>query len=174
MIIIAFVVAIMVIGLLGLAATRPDTLSIQRVTEIKAPPERIFALINDFHHWPRWAPQDRMDATMQRTFSGPADGLGARSDWVSQGQAGSGSMEVIESTAPRQITVRVRFIKPFAALNTNQFTLEPMPEMTRVIWTMHGTNPYIAKVLSLFLNMDRMLGKHFEAGLQSLKELAET
>jgi len=82
-------------------------------------------------------------------------------------------MEIIESTAPFKITVRVDFVKPFEAHNINEFTLQPMNDMTRVTWAMHGTKPYIAKVMSIFVNMDRVLGKHFEAGLQSLKALSE-
>jgi hypothetical protein len=38
---------------------------------------------------------------------------------------------------------------------------------------MHGPNPYIGKVMQIFFNMDRMVGKDFEAGLANLKTLAE-
>ena len=58
--------------LLVLAATRPNTIRVQRSTLIGAPAEKVFALINDFHEWPRWAPQDREDPSMQRTYSGAA------------------------------------------------------------------------------------------------------
>ncbi|HEV3244307.1 MAG TPA: SRPBCC family protein [Chthoniobacterales bacterium] len=170
---IAIIFVVVLIGILGFAATKPNTLNIQRVADIKAPPERIFALINDFHNWQAWAPQDKMDSTMKRTFGGIVSGKGASSEWVSKGNAGSGRMEIIESTPPFKVTVRVDFVKPFEAHNINEFTLEPMDDMTRVTWAMHGTKPYIAKVMSIFLNMDRMLGKHFEAGLYSLKTLSE-
>jgi hypothetical protein len=39
---------------------------------------------------------------------------------------------------------------------------------------MHGPNPYIAKVMHLILNMDRLIGKDFETGLANLKTAAET
>jgi len=170
---IIIIVVLALVGILVFASTKCDTFNIQRVADIKAPPERIYALISDFHRWQHWAPQDKMDPTMERTFGGAASGQGAFSEWISQGKAGCGRMEITEATAPFKITVRVDFARPFKARNINEFTFEPMNDMTRVTWTMHGTKPFLAKVMSVFLNMDRMLGKHFEAGLHSLKTLSE-
>jgi hypothetical protein len=53
------------------------------------------------------------------------------------------------------------------------FTLQPEGATTRVTWTMQGTNIYLMKVLSVFINVDREAGKHFEAGLRNLKAAAE-
>jgi len=171
--IIAITIVLVLIGILAFASTKPNSLNIKRVADIKAPPERIFALIDDFHNWQDWAPQDQMDPTMKRMFGGSLSGKGAFSEWISNRGAGCGRMEITESTAPCKITVRVDFVKPFAVCNINEFTLEPMDGMTRVTWAMCGTNPYIAKVMSIFVNMKRLLGKHIEAGLHSLKTVAE-
>ena len=69
--------------------------------------------------------------------------------------------------------MRTEFLKPFVAHNTNVFTLRPEGESTRVTWTMQGTNIYLMKVLSVFINVDREAGKHFEAGLRNLKTAVE-
>src|SRR5208283_1713291 len=110
----------LIAALLILAASRPDTFNIQRSRTIQAPPEKIFALINDFHHWSQWAPQDREDPTMRRTFTGAESGIGAISDWNSSGSAGAGRMEITESTPPQKILVKVDFVKPFEAHNVNE------------------------------------------------------
>ena len=47
----AVVVALPVAALLGYAATKPDTFEVRRSANIKAPPERIFAILNDFQRW---------------------------------------------------------------------------------------------------------------------------
>jgi hypothetical protein len=47
--IIGIVIVVLIAGVLILAATKPDTFRIQRAASIKAPPEKIFALINDFN-----------------------------------------------------------------------------------------------------------------------------
>jgi hypothetical protein len=62
---IAAGVAIMAGIVLVFAATRPGTFRVQRSIEIDAPSVTVFALINDFHNWSRWAPQDKEDLSMQ-------------------------------------------------------------------------------------------------------------
>ncbi len=52
------VIAILVAGVLLFAATKPGSFRIQRSMSIQAPPEKVFALINDFHNWKLWAPQE--------------------------------------------------------------------------------------------------------------------
>jgi hypothetical protein len=172
--VIAIIIVVVLFVILGLAATKPDTISIERTIDIRAGPERIYALVNDFRNWHAWAPQDKMDSTMSRTFGGATSGVGAYSEWTSSGKAGNGRMEITESMVPVKITVEVDFIKPFVAHNVNQFTLEPLNDVTKVTWGMRGTNPFIVKMMSVFINMDSMMGKHFEAGLRSLKALAES
>jgi uncharacterized protein YndB with AHSA1/START domain len=156
-----------------LAATRPKTFRIQRSLQIQASPETVFALIDDFHQWRRWAPQDRDDPSLTRTFAGVESGVGAASQWQSTGSAGKGKMTIVESVAPARIVIEVEFVKPLAAHNRNEFTLEPAGGATNVTWRMEGSNVFVMRVMGLFMNMDKMLGKHFEAGLRNLKAAAE-
>jgi len=172
--IIAFLVVAALAGVFLLALTKPDVITVQRATDIKSTPDRVFSYLNDLRHWPAWAPQDRMDPTMTRTFSGAAQGKGACSEWTSKGRAGAGRMEITESAAPGKITVTVRFVRPFSAHNVNEFILERHGEVTRVTWTMRGTAPLILRLMSIFADVDSMMGKHFETGLHSLKVLAES
>ena len=137
---VVIVLAVLVAAVLAYAATRPDMIRITRSTVIKASPEAIFALINDFHNWIRWAPQDREDPSMMRTHSGPTSGVGSISDWESKGSAGKGRMSIVEASPPTKISIKVDFVKPFEAHNLNQFTLEPDGSSTKVTWTMQGTN----------------------------------
>jgi hypothetical protein len=112
---IAAVLAFVVI----FAATRPDTFRVERSVTIDAAPEKIFPFIDDFHNWPDWAPQDKEDPSMNRTYNGAASGKGAVSDWASSGSAGKGRMSIIESTPAQRVVVKVDFVKPFAAHNLN-------------------------------------------------------
>ena len=170
---IIIIVAVLIAAVLALATTKPKTFEVQRSISIKAPREKIFALINDFHSWSGWAPQDKLDPTMNRTYGGAANGKGAVSEWNSTGSAGKGRMSITESVPPSMISIKVDFVKPFEAHNINEFTLEPDGALTKVTWTMHGTNLYIMKIMSIFVNMDRIVGRHFESGLDNLKTVAE-
>jgi uncharacterized protein YndB with AHSA1/START domain len=170
---VVIAIAVALAAFLLFAAARPDTFRVQRSAIIQASPETIFALINDFHQWPRWAPQDKEDATMTRTFSGAESGVGAVSGWNSRGSAGKGGMSIIESVPGKIVSVKVDFLKPFEAHNINEFKLESAGPSTNVTWSMQGTNLFVMKVMSLFVNMDKVAGKHFEDGLANLKAAAE-
>lgn len=170
---IAIALVVVAGALLAFAATRPDTFRVQRTATIDAPPEEIFALINDFHRWRSWSPYEKLDPAMKRTHSGAASGRGAVYAWESEGKAGVGRMEITDVSQPSRVTIRLDFVKPFKARNTAEFTLQPNGRATTVTWAMHGPNLFVGKVMGIFLDMDRMIGKDFEAGLATLKSLAE-
>ena len=171
--IIAIIVVVLLAALLGFAATRPDIFRVQRATSIKAPPEKIFALINDFHSWGSWSPWEKMDPTMKRTHSGAANGKGAVYEWEGNNKVGKGRMEIMDTSPPSKVTIKLDFVKPFEGHNIAEFTLEAKGDSTNVTWAMYGPNPYIAKLIHMFFNMDNMIGKDFETGLANLKTVAE-
>ena len=171
--IILIVILVIVAGVLGFAATKPDTFSVQRSTSIKAPPEKIFAVINDFHRWPDWSPWEKLDPTMKRTQSGAASGKGAIYEWDGNSKAGAGRMEIIESAPASKVGIQLDFIKPFEGHNIAEFSLAPEADATRVSWTMHGPTPFVSKVMQVFVSMDTLIGKDFEEGLANLKALTE-
>jgi uncharacterized protein YndB with AHSA1/START domain len=166
---VMFVVA----AVLVVAATKPATFHIEKSVMIQAPPEKVFTLIEDFHNWPEWAAQDREDATMQRTYGGAATGLGAVSDWASKGSAGAGRMMITAAMVPSKVDVVVDWKRPFKVRNTHQFTLTPIGDNTRVTWVAEGTNLYMMKVMEVFVGVNGLMGRHFEAGLENLKKVAE-
>lgn len=166
-------IVVVVAALLVFASTRPNSFRIQRSISVFAPPEKIFPLINDFHNWKLWAPQDREDSSMRREYSGPDSGVGAISDWDSAGSAGKGKMTITESEPSKHVLVQVDWEKPFATRNVNDFAIDYAGNTTRVTWTMEGKNLFPMKVMGLFVNMDKMMGRHFETGLASLKAAAE-
>ena len=170
---IAIVIVVFVAGVLILAATKPDTFRVQRAAGIKAPPEKVFALINDFSRWDAWSPWEKKDPEMQRTFGATTAGKGSTYAWDGNRDVGRGSMEIIDSITPHKVALKLDFIKPFEAHNFVVFTLEPKDGTTHVTWAMEGPVPYFAKIIHLFLDMDAMVGKDFEAGLASMKAAAE-
>lgn len=172
--IIAIVIVVAIVAVLGLAATRPDTFRVQREIDIKASPEKVFALIDDFHHWTAWSPWEKLDPSMKRTYGGPASGKGANYAWEGSSKVGAGRMEIVDSASPGRIQIQLDFLKPFEAHNTAEFTLQPKGDVTHVTWAMFGPSPFISKVMGLFFSMDAMIGKDFETGLANLKLAAES
>jgi carbon monoxide dehydrogenase subunit G len=171
--IISIVVVLLIVAVLVFAATRPDIFRVQRSISIKAPPEKIFPLIDNFHNWASWSPYEKLDPAMKRTLSGSESGKGAAYAWESQGKAGIGRMEIADTAPPSKITIKLDFTKPFETHNLVDFTLQPQGDSTYVTWDMHGPSPYIAKLMGVFFDMDKMVGADFERGLASVKAIAE-
>ncbi len=170
---IAVLIVVAVAGVLAYAATKPDTFRLSRAAGIQAPPEIVFALINDFQRWRAWSPWEEKDPALRRTYSDPASGQGATYAWEGNKDVGKGSMRIAESDPARKIVLNLDFEKPFEAHNMVEFALEPVGEGTQVTWTMHGPTPYFAKLIHVFIDMDKMVGKDFETGLAKLKAAAE-
>jgi uncharacterized protein YndB with AHSA1/START domain len=170
--IVAVIVVVLVI-VLTMAASKPDTFRVERTATVKAGPENVFSFVNDFHNWAGWSPFEKLDPNMQKTFSGAASGKGAVYEWKGNNKAGAGRMEILESTAPSKIVIKLDFLKPFEGHNTSEFTMSPRGNTTEVSWAVYGPSPFMMKIMHVFMNMDQMMGKDFEAGLASLKTLAE-
>jgi carbon monoxide dehydrogenase subunit G len=171
--IIAIIAVVLIAGVLIFAATKPDIFRVQRTASITAPPENIFALINDFKSWTAWSPWEKKDPAMKRTYGATTSGKGAMYAWEGNKDVGQGSMEIVESVPPSKVTLKLNFVTPFEAHNIVEFTLEPKGATTNVTWAMQGPTPYFAKIIHVFINMDSMVGKDFETGLANLKAIAE-
>jgi hypothetical protein len=170
---IAVVFFVLIVAILALAAGKPDTFHVERSVSINASPEKIVPLIDDFHNWTAWSPWETRDPLMKRTYSGPVRGKGAAYAWEGNKDVGKGRMEIAASSPASKVTINLDFVKPFEAHNVADFILEPQGGTTKVTWAMHGPSPFLSKVIHVFLSMDRMVGKDFEAGLANLKAAAE-
>jgi hypothetical protein len=170
---VSLAAVILVAGVLILAACRPNRFRVERTATIKAPADAIYARIENFRQWSSWSPYEKLDPDMKRTFRGSPSGQGAIYEWDSQGQGGKGRMEIVETSPASRIKIRLDFEKPFQAHNVAEFTLDEHGDSTNVTWAMYGPQPYVAKLMTMFLNMDRLVGKEFETGLANLKTLTE-
>ena len=159
--------------LLLYASTKPDTVIIRRKATIAAPAEKIYPHIANFHAWGDWSPWEKIDPNLKRTFTGPDSGKGAAYAWEGNKNVGQGRMEILEAQSPNRIDIKLDFLKPFEAHNKTVFTLSPQGGGTEVDWAMTAAQPFMFKVMCLFMNMDKMVGGQFEQGLASLKSITE-
>ena len=171
--IIAAILAVAIAAVLILAMRKPSTLRVTRTTSIRAPAERIFPLISDFHQWVTWSPYEQKDPAMKRSYSGTERGRGAVYAWDGNNNVGSGRMEILDAAVPSRIVIKLDFFKPFEGHNTAEFTMLPQGDVTNLTWTMHGPAVFMTKVMQLFINLDHMIGKDFEVGLANLKTITE-
>jgi uncharacterized protein YndB with AHSA1/START domain len=170
---IALFVLVVIVALLVIAATKPNSLQVERSITIHASPERVFSLINDLHSWEAWSADSAGDRTVQKIYSGPASGAGAMAEWHSSGRAGAAKMLIAESVVPSKVSVEVDWLKPFEAHNLNEFTMYAQGGETKFAWQIQASNLYAMKVIGIFVNMESAFGKHMASGLKNLKSVAE-
>ena len=171
---ILVILVVIVAIILLLAMSKPNSVHVERSATIQAPAQRIFDLINDFHNWPRWSPWEKLDPAMKKDMGGPPSGVGSFYGWEGNSKAGKGRMEITESDPPSRVKLDLNFIKPFKSDNVTTFNLEPRDAGTNVHWTMDGPAPMMTKVMMVFMNMDKLIGRDFDEGLANLKRVAES
>ena len=170
-ILLALVVA--VLALLAFASTRPDVFRVERRLRIAAPAERLWPLVGELRGFNRWNPYERKDPLIKGQYAGTANGIGSRYAWQSD-KVGTGSLEITGQQPGRAVQMKLDFVKPFEAHNQAEFTLQPTPDgATEVSWRMHGPANFMSKLIGVFMDMDKMVGRDFEDGLQNLRHIAE-
>lgn len=123
----------LVVIVLIAAAMQPTDYTITRTANMKAPPERIFAQINNLHHWLTWSPWEKLDPDMKRTITGPEEGVGAAYAWDGDENTGAGKLEIIESKPSEKVVFRLEFTRPMADVCLTTITCEPDGDETLVL-----------------------------------------
>ncbi len=177
MLVALLVIVIAVAAVLAYANSRPDTFRLERSIRIAAPILQVAEQIDDFRQWQQWSPWEHIDPSLQRKFSGADAGVGAIYEWTGTGKAGAGRMEIVEMRTGSEaglITIKLDFLKPFKASNTAEFLMTPTTDAgTDLTWAMFGPSPFASKLMGVFMDFDKLVGKDFEAGLVALKRNAE-
>jgi hypothetical protein len=163
----------------ALVATRPSAYHVERKLEVAAPAGLVFGILNDLHQFAGvlvlfGSPWEKLDPNMQKTFEGPASGVGQSYAWSGKKGAGTGKMTIEESVPGQKVAIKLVFVKPMASTATSTLTLAPTTTGSLVTWSMDGHHNFLGKALGLFMNMDTMLGTDIEKGLGQLKAVVES
>jgi hypothetical protein len=164
--------AALIVILLIVAATRPADFRVERSATLSASPAALFEHVNNHRKFTVWNPFMKLDPNVKNTYSGPESGVGAVCSWDGNSDIGAGSCTIIESKPTELVRCRMDWKRPMEATSTVDFTFEAQGDKTVVTWAMYGKNNFICKVVSLFMDMDKMCGPQFEKGLASLGEVA--
>lgn len=169
------VLFVLLAGLVGVIAMQPAEYRVERTITISAPPEKVFAHINDFHRWDAWSPWAKLDPQMKVTFEGPEAGAGSIYRWEGNSDVGAGQMTVLESRPHENVRIKLDFLKPFESTADNEFRISDENGSAKVVWSMVGSNNFLSKAYGLFMGgMDKAIGPDFEKGLRQLKSTVES
>jgi hypothetical protein len=142
---------------------------VQRTITIKADPAVVYERIVNLHQWESWSPWEGIDPAMTKSFAGPDSGVGSSYAWKGNRKVGEGKMVITDTEEPSRVTLDLEFLKPFKSRSETVFRLDPREGSTEVTWSMTGDHNFLSRVMSVFVSMDKMVGKDFEKGLAQLK-----
>jgi hypothetical protein len=167
-------IAVLILGFVIYVALQPSTYQVSRQTNISAPPDAVFALVNDFHKWDVWSPWAKLDPAMKTTYEGAPAGPGAIYSWAGNDKVGEGRMTILDSRPNESVRIKLEFITPFPSTSITELSMKGDAASTAVNWTMSGENNFGAKAALLMMGgMDKTVGPDFEKGLAQLKAAAE-
>lgn len=169
---IVVVIATAIAAFLIVAATRPADFRVERSAALSAPPAVLFDHVNNHRKFAAWNPFMKLDPNVKNTYSGPEAGVGAVCSWEGNSSVGAGSCTIIESKPAELVRCRMDWKRPMAGTSTVDFIFKPAGDKTTVTWAMYGKNGLMGKVVSLFINCDKMCGPQFEKGLADLGAIA--
>jgi hypothetical protein len=170
---IGIAVLLAVVVLLAAIATRPASFKVERSATIAAPADVVYANVVDFKKWEAWSPWAKLDPASKSTFEGTDGAVGSSMAWSGNDKVGKGKMTITKAEPAKQVEIKLEFQEPFKATNTTVFALAPDGAGTKVTWTMSGENDFMGKAMSMFMNMDEMVGKDFDKGLAQMRTADE-
>jgi len=170
---ILMAVAALVAVLLAVVASRPGSYQVERSATVAAPPAVVYAQVADFGRWAQWSPWAKLDPAMKTTLTGAPASVGHGYAWAGNDKVGEGRMTITEVAPGQRVGIKLEFLKPFASTSPSSFSLAPEGAGTRVTWKMTGTNGFVEKAFTLFMDFEKMIGADFDKGLSQLKAVAE-
>ena len=169
-----YIIAGIVVLLLILAMIAPKKFEVSRDIEINCSKSKAFEYLKYVKNQDEWSPWKKKDPDMKQEFVGTDGEVGFISKWVGNKEVGEGEQEIKEIIEGSQLNTELRFFKPWKSQSDAYIKVEDIgEERCRVIWGFKGKNKIPFNIMMLFMNMDKAVGKDFEEGLQSLKEILE-
>ncbi|MGH8441444.1 MAG: SRPBCC family protein [Nevskiaceae bacterium] len=170
---VAVAIALLIAILAAVGLVLPKTAHVERSIAIDAPPVMVFTVLNGFRQFSKWSPWADIDPDAITTLDGPATGVGAHMSWSGNAEVGTGSQEILESTSPSAIRLRLTF-GDFPGDFETTYTLAGEGAGTRMTWSFDAD--YGSSIMGRYFGLlsDSMLGPDYEKGLGRLKLFVES
>jgi hypothetical protein len=173
--IVALLLLLLVAIVLLVAAFVKKNYSVERELTINQPKQVVFDYTKFLKNQNKYSVWAKIDPTMKTEFRGTDGTVGFVSAWDSPNKdAGSGEQEITGIDEGNKIDYEIRFFKPMKSTDKAFMSFESVNDsVTNVKWGIYGKLKYPMNISFLFMNMDAMLGKDLEGGLNNLKIIIE-
>jgi uncharacterized protein YndB with AHSA1/START domain len=168
----AALVAVVVV-FLGYVSTRKGEYRYERSGLIAAPAEKIYPYLSDLKKGALWNPYDQKDPGMKRSYGGSDGQVGSFVEFSGNQEVGSGRLELMSLAPNQKVEIRLTMTSPMKADNRVIYTLTPEGKGTRFSWAMEGDGGFMSKLVTLFIDCEKMVAGDFEKGIANLKAVVE-
>ncbi|HNU08415.1 MAG TPA: SRPBCC family protein [Pyrinomonadaceae bacterium] len=168
-------VVLLVIAVVALIFLSPTDYKVEREVTINKPRTEVFAYAKMIKNQNDWGPWVKKDPNIKLTYKGNDGEPGFTVAWESAMEGvGVGEQEIKKVDADKRIDSELRFKKPFESTSNAYMTMEDAGAgQTKVKWGMSGSMPRPLNLLLFVMDMDKEVGKDFDAGLANLKSIVE-
>jgi hypothetical protein len=143
---------------------------IARTASIPASKIVVFDYLKKLKNQEVYGVWNNIDPAMKKAYKGTDGQVGFIYNWDSSNEdVGAGEQEIVAINEYDNIEYEIRFKRPWEITNKAWFDLEGNNDSTKVTWSISGSVPYPFNFFNLFMDMDEMIGKDLEEGLESLK-----
>ena len=148
--------------------------AVEREVTINKPIDSVFNYIKHMKNQDNFSVWNKKDPNSKKTSKNTDGKVGFIYTWDSQNdEVGAGEQEIMKITPNERIDCELRFKRPFEATDKAYFITEPVYGGTKVKWGFNGSMAYPMNLLLLVMDMEDMLGKDLQKGLDDLKVLLE-
>jgi len=109
---------------------------------------------------------------MKTAIGGTPGAPGHTYEWSGNKEVGKGKMTLTAAKPGERVDVDLHFLEPWEPRSLTSFAFVPDGAGARVTWTMSGKSSFAMKAMTLFMDMDKMIGRDFEKGLAALQGVA--
>lgn len=171
------ILSLLLIAVIAVSVMSPSA-HMERSIVVNAPPAAVFQQLASFENFNKWSPWVKMDPQAKQVIEGPQAGVGAKMSWDGP-ETGKGSQWTVEYEENKRVKNAMAFDGMEGQIFA-EFVLEEVPEGTKVVWTYDSDvsetgygNASMTKLFNAFA-LEGMLGKQYEEGLASLKQIVES
>jgi len=171
---VLYILGGIVVLIIILALIAPKSYDVNRKIIVQQPVPVVFEYLKYLKNQDNWSPWAKRDPDMKKEFVGSDGEIGATSKWQGNKDVGSGEQEIKRIVENEVIESELRFLKPWKSQSDAYLKVnEAGAGETEITWGFSGKNKFPVSIMMLFMNMDKAVGKDFEEGLASLKEILE-
>ncbi len=171
---VLYILAGIVVLIFILALIAPKSYDVNRKITVRKSVPEVFEYLKYLKNQDNWSPWGKKDPNMKKEFVGSDGEIGATSKWEGNKDVGSGEQEITRIVENEVIESELRFLKPWKSQSDAYLRVkEAGAGETEITWGFSGKNKFPMSIMMLFMNMDKAVGKDFEEGLASLKDILE-